>query len=141
MRETLGQYVARVMIEKRLKPEEVKKLSGGEITDGYIRIIVAERAKNPSVKKLQALARGLNVNEEQLFRVARGLPPEDLEDGDDLNYAEIINLLHESLKNRTLAELLHEVVRLSPESQKLALAVLRTMDKPSDVKPKQKKRA
>ena len=70
--ETLDHYLARIIKEKQLRQREVQENSGGQITNGDIRRIMAGKADNPSVRKLQALARGLSVDEEEVFRVARG---------------------------------------------------------------------
>jgi transcriptional regulator with XRE-family HTH domain len=72
--ETLSQYVARIMEEKQLKMYDVEVRSGRRITDAYVGNILKGRAKNPSVDKLQALAAGLGVDEDEIFKVARGLP-------------------------------------------------------------------
>src|SRR5215216_6961884 len=115
-KETLGQYVTRIMKAKGLKQDEVRRLSGNRITDGYVRDIMTGRANNPSVEKLKALARGLSVSEDDLFRVARGLPldREGNESARQSNYDVIVNLMCASLKSRTLTELLYEAARLSP---------------------------
>ena len=70
--ESLAKYLARIIKEKNLRQREVQENSGGQITDGYVRSIMAGKTDNPSVRKLQALARGLSVDEEEIFRVARG---------------------------------------------------------------------
>jgi transcriptional regulator with XRE-family HTH domain len=126
-KETLAEYVARIIREKGLKHNEVKKLSGGKITDGYVRGIMTGKADNLSVAKLKALARGIGVPEDDIFKVARGLHL----DGDDKHqeqqprYSTIVNLMSGSLKNRVLAELLTEVARLPLESQEEVLRTLR----------------
>ena len=72
--ESLPKYVQRVMKERGLKPKDVERRSGGKIVDAYVTKIVRGKTKYPSVVKLQALAEGLGVDEEELFRVARGVP-------------------------------------------------------------------
>ena len=67
--ESLGQYLARIIKEKQLKQREVQENSGGQITDGYVRRIMAGKTDNPSVRKLQALARRLSVDEEEIFEL------------------------------------------------------------------------
>ena len=125
-RETLAEYVCRVFKKRGLKHHEVREMSGGKITDGYVRGIMTGKAKNPSVDKLKALARGLGVSEDEIFRVARGVTTEGEAKTRDsqLNYQLVVNLMSNSLKNRTLAELLSEVARLSFDSQEEALKVL-----------------
>lgn len=126
--ETLAQYVARVISEKNLRHHEVKEISGGEITDGYVRGIMTGKARNPSVDKLKALALGLGVSEDEIFRVARGLPSEGEHHEKQSNYRIIVNLMSASLKNRTLTELLEEAARLTPESQEEAVRLLRGLN-------------
>ncbi len=128
--ETLAEYVTRIINEKGLKHQEVRKLSGGKITDGYVRAIMTGTADNLSVAKLKALARGLGVPEDEIFKVARGLPLDA--NGKNLEqqpgYATIVSLMAAALKNRTLAELLSEVARLPLESQEEALSSLRYLN-------------
>lgn len=74
-KETLAQYVTRIIEEKELTHQEVRRLARGKITDGYVRGIMTGKATNVSVDKLKALACGLGVSEDEIFRVARlGIP-------------------------------------------------------------------
>src|SRR2546425_1505198 len=125
--ETLSEYVTRVIKEKGLKHQEVRKLSGGKITDGYVRAIMTGTAENLSVAKLKALARRLGVPEDDIFKVARGLPldADRKTEEQQMHYSTIVNLMSASLKNRTLAELLTEVAGLPLELQEGALSTLR----------------
>jgi transcriptional regulator with XRE-family HTH domain len=72
--ETLAEYVTRIMQEKKLRPKDVERRSSGEIDDAYVIKIMKGITTNPSISKTQALAKGLGVDEDELFRVARGLP-------------------------------------------------------------------
>ncbi|HEY3136597.1 MAG TPA: hypothetical protein VGL29_11275 [Blastocatellia bacterium] len=129
--ETLAGYVTRIINEKGLKHQEVRKLSGGKITDGYVRAIMTGTADNLSVAKLKALARGLGVPEDDIFKVARGLSLDadrKNEEQQQPRYSTIVNLMSASLKNRTLAELLSEVERLPLESQEEALRMMRYLN-------------
>lgn len=128
--ETLAQYVARIIKEKDLKHHEVKELSGGRITDGYVRGIMTGKASNPSVDKLKALAKGLGVLEDEIFKVARGLPLEadDKTKEQETNYQVILDLMLASRKNKTLADLLSEASRLSLESQEEAVSLLKYLN-------------
>ena len=74
-KESLPEYVARIMNEKGLKPLDVEKLSRRLISDSYVQAFISGASANPSIEKLQALARGLGVNEDELFDVARGVNP------------------------------------------------------------------
>jgi transcriptional regulator with XRE-family HTH domain len=129
--ESLSQYVSRTMSEKRLGYEDVSRMSGSGITESYVRSITRGAANNPSVRKLQALASGLGVPEEEIFRVARGLPREEKEDKVDLSsssYHMILALMNECWKNRTLNQLLQELAKLTPKSLEQALKMIKLLN-------------
>ena len=75
--ESLGQYVRRVLKEKNLSLSEVEQRAQGEISDSYICSITTGSAGSVTVAKLKALARGLDVPEDDIFEVARGLQERD----------------------------------------------------------------
>ena len=124
--QALSEYVARVMDEKDLTPAEVSRMSGGEITGAYVRGLANGSSSNPSVSKLKALARGLDVDEDNLFKIARGLSSADKDKGDDerSRYFRVMKLISASLKNPLLVKLLLEVGKLPGESQDEALKLL-----------------
>lgn len=127
--ESLGKYVERIMKEKNLKPEEIQRRSGGAITEGYVRSIVAEKAANLSVGKLKALAQGLDASEEDVFKVARGLSLENGEGEEgEIEFCGIISLAHAATTNRTLRQLLLEASKLSPRALKEAVMLLRMLN-------------
>lgn len=80
-KETLADYCRRIRNEKGLSTTKVQELSkkGGRkgITDGYISQIENNYIQNVSPEKLQALARGLGISEEEIFAVARGAKPDN----------------------------------------------------------------
>jgi transcriptional regulator with XRE-family HTH domain len=78
--ESLGQYVRRVLKEKGLSYADVEERSEGAISDSYIGNIVTTTVGSVTVAKLKALARGLDVSEDEIFAVARGCSPADLRD-------------------------------------------------------------
>ncbi|MEK6303423.1 MAG: helix-turn-helix domain-containing protein [Acidobacteriota bacterium] len=139
--ETLAEYVTRIISEKNLKQHEVKEISGGEITDGYVRGIMTGKARNPSVDKLKALARGLGVSEDEIFKVARGLPFEGEHREQQSNYRVIVNLMSASLKNSALTELLAEAARLSLDSQEEGVRLLRYLNSRKSKSSRSKKKA
>lgn len=71
-REDLADYVRRIRAEKGFSTAEVEKNSRFTITDGYVSRIENRYVKNVSPEKLQALAKGLSVSEDEIFAVARG---------------------------------------------------------------------
>jgi transcriptional regulator with XRE-family HTH domain len=72
--ETLAQFVRRVPQEKGLRFADVQQRAGGAISKGYVCDICNGLDASLTVKKLQALARGLDVPEDAVFAVARGVP-------------------------------------------------------------------
>jgi len=105
----LGDYIREVTDRKDLSDREVARRSRSGITPSYIGNIKNGRVDNPSVKKLQALARGLGVPEDELFRVARGLPID-------------------KVANPVESDLLEKFKRLSPERQQEILKLLDFFD-------------
>jgi transcriptional regulator with XRE-family HTH domain len=76
--ESLDRYVRRVLKEKGLSYAEVEARSEGAISDSYIGNIVTGSVGSVTVAKLKALARGLDVSEDEIFAIARGHSPADL---------------------------------------------------------------
>lgn len=138
--ETLAQYVTRIIKEKRLKHHEVSQFSGGEITDGYIRGIMTGKANNPSVKKLQALARGLSVDEDEIFRVARRATPYGTSQPDESIYYSIATVMLAAMKDPPVMDLLSELVKLPRESYDDAAQVLKSINGRKGRPPKPKKK-
>jgi transcriptional regulator with XRE-family HTH domain len=81
MVETLSQYVKRIIDEKHLTLTDVEQRSNRKIADAYVANIMNGLARNPSVDKLKALAVGLGEPEDDVFKVARGLPLDYVEAG------------------------------------------------------------
>lgn len=71
-KESLADYVRRVRAEKKLSTTDVERQSGNKISDSYVTRIENSYVKNVSPEKLQALAKGLGVSEEEIFAIARG---------------------------------------------------------------------
>src|SRR5579864_3962998 len=71
--EGLSEYVTRIMYERRLTVREVERQSGGRIDQSYVSRIAQGIYTNLTVEKAQALAAGLDVDEDELFKIARGV--------------------------------------------------------------------
>jgi transcriptional regulator with XRE-family HTH domain len=72
VQESLSDYVRRIKHTKNLTLNQIEKNSKGEISKGYVHDIIKEKVTNPSVAKLQALAKGLNVEANEIIAIARG---------------------------------------------------------------------
>src|ERR1044071_9823084 len=77
-KESLDKYVRRILKEKGLSISDVKELSEGRISKGYICGIANGKVGGLTLGKLLALARGLGVAEEEIIAVAIGASLEDM---------------------------------------------------------------
>ena len=118
-RHDLGEYVKRVMKLKGLTQKDVQRMSGWKITDGYVASITTGRASNLSVDKLLALAEGLGVDSDELFHVASGLKGlnDDRKGRSEPDSLMILETVQQAVMSPAVTEILHEVVRLSPEER------------------------
>jgi transcriptional regulator with XRE-family HTH domain len=73
---SLPEFVRNIRAEKRLSVTDVERNSGGEISDSYVSRIESGIVANVSPEKLDALAKGLGISTDVIYRVARGLPAE-----------------------------------------------------------------
>ena len=76
--ETLAQYIARLIGEKKLSGYEIERRAKKQISQSYFNRIKKGKIANPSPNKLKALAVGLGISEEELFAVVRGKSPDSL---------------------------------------------------------------
>jgi transcriptional regulator with XRE-family HTH domain len=72
MKESLPDYIRRVMSEGGITFRKITERSRGEISGAYVSDLISGKAANPSVEKIVALAKGLNRPEQELFQIARG---------------------------------------------------------------------
>ena len=131
-REELKEYVKRILNQKKMTLRDVQERSGGDITQAYVGAIVRGRHSNPTIEKLKVLARGLGVDEEELFRVARGLPnPEPSYDRayDSRQTFVFLELMQRILVNSDLMEIVEELVDLPPDAQMTALKAIKALNK------------
>jgi transcriptional regulator with XRE-family HTH domain len=72
--EDLADFLKRIRFEKGLSQRDVEIKSGGGISKGYIGQIENRTVLGHSVtpQKLSALAKGLQVSEDEIFAIARG---------------------------------------------------------------------
>lgn len=139
--DTLAGYVARVLKEKRLSRRDVQVMSGWKITDAYVGSIINGRARNLSVEKLQALARGLGVDEDEIFTVARGAADSGQvynHAGDPWHSVMFLRLLEQVVSNPEIKEMLDVVVELSEEDRAIVLKIAKSLSSP-DRKPQRRR--
>lgn len=72
IRETLADFVSRVMKEKKLSHRKVAAASGGLVSHSSVADIANGHRHNPNKDTILGLSKGLDVPADDLFRVARG---------------------------------------------------------------------
>src|SRR5690348_7819842 len=70
----LADFVRRILAEKGISTYDVQKASDNSISAATVTKIINGDIRSSSIETLAALAKGLGVPEDQVFRVARGLP-------------------------------------------------------------------
>ena len=138
----LSRYVERVMKEKHLSRRDVKLRSGGKITDSYVSGIISGSAKNLSVDKLKALARGLRVREIELIRVAFGLSDERVphRDLDQSHNLLLLDITKKAVISNDVAEIVQEVIKLSPAERAVVLQYVKRLGR-ADRRAQRKRRS
>ncbi len=139
---SLSQYISQIMNLKGFSAADVAERSGKEITAGYVTGLMKGTAKNPSVEKINALAGGLGIDNVELFRAACKLPSEQQEGKQvvDPSYTLVIlELMRKVAVEPVLAEMLNEMVRLSPEERLVVLDSLRALNRNRPVSGRSKK--
>src|SRR5215210_921329 len=78
IRETLAQFVRRVMKQKALNARDIERNSNKRIDNSYISKIINGSVTNLTANAIVALAQGLEVNPHELFTAitGRGADPE-----------------------------------------------------------------
>lgn len=125
----LSEYVRQVMKLKGLTQKDVQRMSGGRITDGYVASITTGRAKNLSVDKLKALADGLGVDADALFRVACGrLEGLEVSGSGGPDVLMILETVQKAVMSPDVTEILEEVVRMRTEERSALLKSIKRLD-------------
>lgn len=75
MKETLGQFVRRIMKQKNLTIRDVEER--GKLTHSYVARTMKGKVKNPTLRIMVALAKGLDVDLYEIFKAASGQSPRE----------------------------------------------------------------
>ena len=130
--ETLGQYLERILRQRKLTPKEAAKKCG--ITDSYIGRIIKGQGGNYSVETILALADGLEVDPHEVFSAATGRPMQ--EEGGLVDPLFIIDLIQKILLEPRGLEVLRQWIKLSNKNQDKLLEFIQFLN---EQKPKEKK--
>jgi transcriptional regulator with XRE-family HTH domain len=72
-RESFGEFITRILHEKKLSLSDVERRTKGAISDSYLSYIIQEKGGNLTVRKLKVLAQGLGEPEVVIFEAASGI--------------------------------------------------------------------
>ena len=130
--ETLSQYVKRILEEKQMTMKNVQERSEGGIADAYVGSIVNGVARNLSVDKLKALAIGLGEPEDDVFKVARGLPLDYEEEAtrDPWPGTVLAKAMGKIVSSPELTKILKALLQMSLKELQAVLKYIEVMKKP-----------
>ena len=129
-RETLSQYVQRILRQKKLKLADVERRCGKTITASYISRIIKGTVTNLTVEKIEALARGLNVDAHQIFTAAVGKPPHKAGRQHAIDAAVFVDTVQKLLTHPEMLEIVQLFGRISTTERQTLLGTLKYAEAP-----------
>lgn len=141
-KESLAQYVRRIVKQKGLKLREIEEKSGGEITNGYISSIMSGNVTNLTVEKIAALAVGMGVDGREIFSAAYGEPTHlkgAPRSSDRMDAMVLLETMQSVVFNPQLMDILQELMHLPSERQAKVLRYVKDLSE-SERKSKRKRR-
>ena len=135
--ESLSDYVERVMRQKNLSVRDVKEHAGGKIAASYISRIINGKVKNLSVDKIVILAKGLDADAYELFRVASGQPRQTSK---NVDVALLLDTMQQAILQPESLEVIRRWLMISPEYQQAVLDWVRFLSEQPQTKKKRRKK-
>ena len=131
--ETFGQYLDRILHQRKLSPKEASKKCG--ITDSYIGRIIKGKGGNYSLETILAIADGLEVDPHEVFAAATGRPVQNESGLVDPLF--ILDLIRKILTEPRGLGVLERWIRLSKQDQEKLFGFIQFL---SERPPKRKKK-
>jgi transcriptional regulator with XRE-family HTH domain len=123
VRETLAEYLKRVMHERNMKVADLQAASG--LSQTYINRLLKGTQTNLTIETIAVLSQALNVDGFELFAAAYGKAPEKT-NVDLLVLADTINKI---ILNPMLVELVQNTAKLKSKHQQAVLDTARSLAK------------
>lgn len=104
-RESFGEFITRILAEKKLSLSDVERRTEKAISDSYLSYIIQDKGVvNLTLRKLMALAHGLGVPEAMVLEAASGIP---LVDATSIPASEFVTVMYkyERLSDRDKLDL------------------------------------
>ena len=126
MKETLSQFVQRIMRQKGLNLIDVERGSRHLISSSYIGRVLNGTVKNLTTDKMIALARGLDVDPYQIFAASYGEPPAKQ---DTANMLIVLDMMQKLVVNPEVLEAVEELLRMPPKERDVLLQPFKRINK------------
>ena len=121
MKETLRDYVKRVMDEKNFGVRDVARNSGNKVSASHVSKVLSGEAENLTASKIVGLALGLKVDPHEVFSVITGYPILNTASSDMVAFADVVQKL---VSNPRLIEVLQLWTKLPAKEEALLLRSL-----------------
>ena len=118
----LAEYVDSKMKEKGLNASDIEKRSGKLVTDGHVAYILAGKGKNPTLKVLLGLAKGLEVDPVEVFKAAAEMHPKLLEPV--WTPRTLIQTMEQAVDNEELGRIVQSLAKQKPAKIKAVKKLL-----------------
>ena len=136
MKETLGQYVDRIMRQKNLNIRDVEGRCNKKLTHSYVARIIKDKVKNPTLATMRALAKGLDEDLYQIFAVASG---ESLQKKQAVDPLFLLELMQKAVLNPEILEMIDGWERLPKRLRETIVHAVKQAGKQSKKKPNKKR--
>jgi transcriptional regulator with XRE-family HTH domain len=134
MKETLAEYVTRIMHQKNLKPADVRENCGKKLSGSYILRVAKGTMDNLTIETILALAEGLEVSPHEIFNAACG---ED-ETESKVDPLLLVDTMRKLVLNPQLIPVVHELAKFSPKQQVRVLESVKALNHETKGKSKKK---
>jgi len=124
-RETLAQYVTRIMHQKNLKPGDVRENCDKKLSGSYIARVAKGTMTNLTIESMLALAEGLKVSPYELLAAACGVPPETEPSADPML---LVDTMQKLVMHPKLIMVVQELANLNPDQQEGILKSLKLLN-------------
>jgi transcriptional regulator with XRE-family HTH domain len=131
IRETLSQYVRRVMKQRALNARDIERNSGKKIDNSYISKIINGTVTNLTANAIVALAQGLRVDPHELFTIVSGHGLEQDRDAKPDSFL-LVDLMQQLVMDPQMMEAVQEWARLPGEDKARMLESLRFLNEQSE---------
>ena len=121
MKETLKEYVKRIMEQRNLGVRDVERISGKKITASHVSKVLNGSAANLTTDKTVGLALGLGVDPHEVFSIISSYPVKEEMTPDLLQFT---NTIQQLALNPDLLEIVEGLLRLTPKDRTKILKII-----------------